>query len=86
MPGRPGKPFPTYTRLGKLLAQRHLRLHDVALGTRIYHRTITELVAGRKEPTPTQLYALCRYLKITPEKIREAEYPVTPPPLPHYMQ
>jgi transcriptional regulator with XRE-family HTH domain len=78
MPKTAGRPFATTTKLGALMDRRGLRAIEVAAGAGVYPRTLTEILAGRKAPTPQQLAGLTRFLRVPPEAILETE--MQPPP------
>lgn len=59
-----GRPFPTHTPLGKVMAHLRLTAAKVAAGTGIYPRTLTEYLAGRKEPTVDHQRRLADFLEV----------------------
>lgn len=72
------RPIPTHTKLGKLLSERGLRAVDVTKGCAIYTRTMSDLLSGRRPPTPAQLAELSEFLRVPPERILEDSYPCLP--------
>lgn len=62
-----GRPFPTHTPLGKVMAKRGLRKYQVAGAAGISDRQLTEYLAGRASFSIEHLAKLCRVLKVDPE-------------------
>lgn len=73
-----GRPYPTHTKLGRLIADRGLRAVDVSRAANVYPRTLTDLLAGRKPPTNRTLVSLSTFLRVPPEAIVEDSYPCLP--------
>lgn len=70
-----GRPYPTHTKLGRIMADRGLTAMDVAAGSGIYTRTMTELLSGRTRPSARSLNALTSFLNVSPDAILEDSYP-----------
>ena len=67
--GRRGRPFNTSSPLGKIMEQRGLSARQVAEGTGIYNRTLTEYLARRRKPTASHVRLLSRFLGVHPSTI-----------------
>lgn len=70
-----GRPYPKHTKIGKAMADRGLKAFDVASGTGIYTRTLSDILSGRQRPTPAQMAKLSAYFRMSPESLTEAAYP-----------
>lgn len=77
-----GRPYPTHTKLGRIMADRGLTAFDVCSGSGIYPRTMTELLSGRARPSARSLNAITSYLGVPPDAILEAKYPHPPAKVP----
>jgi DNA-binding Xre family transcriptional regulator len=64
-----GRPYPTHTKLGKLMAEQGWVAADLSLVTGIYTRTLTEYLAGRKQIKDDHLVALCDALDVGPTQL-----------------
>ncbi len=62
-PGR-GRPVPTTTPLGRVIAARGLRVYQVAGAAGISPRTLSDLLAGRKEMSLHHRAELARVLGV----------------------
>jgi hypothetical protein len=62
-----GRPFNATTRLGKMMVKRGMRVKDVALGTGICERTISDYLRDwHRQPNATQQRKLVGYFKCQP--------------------
>ena len=57
------------TELGRVLHRRGHKANWLCQQTEIYPRQMTEYLAGRREPTPAHLIAICRVMNMTPEEL-----------------
>jgi transcriptional regulator with XRE-family HTH domain len=71
-----GKRPSTHTKLGKLMKQRGIAVHQLAAKCDCSDRTITNLLSGKKPPSPTMKFRLCRALGVTTDEFMEDLYPV----------
>lgn len=77
-----GRPYPTHTKIGRMMADRGLTATAVSQGTGIYTRTMTEILSGRMRPSPRALAGLTTFLGVPAEAILEDSYPVVPQAVP----
>lgn len=68
-PRNGARPYPTHTRLGRLMAERGLTAHEVCHAARVYPRAMTEFLAGRKRPTVAVLARLAHALDVEPDTL-----------------
>jgi len=73
------RPYARHTKLGKLMWDRGLTATETSFRSGVYHRTLTELLAGRAKPSAKQLHGLCKALEVEPGDILEAAYPFLAP-------
>lgn len=69
------RPYPKHTKLGRLMWDQGLTANEMAYRSKVYHRTLTELLAGRVKPSAKQLHGLCQALGVEPHMILEDSYP-----------
>jgi DNA-binding Xre family transcriptional regulator len=69
------RPYPKHTKLGRLMWDRGLTANETAFASKVYHRTLTELLAGRVKPSAKQLHGLCQVLQVEPDQLLEDQYP-----------
>lgn len=61
--------YPTHTKLGALMYERGLWASTVCRATGIYPRTMTEYLAGRKQPSRGNHIKLCEYFDVPIEDL-----------------
>ena len=64
-----GRPYPTHTPLGKLMAYKGVRAYDLASAVGIPPRTLTEILAGRRKISRKHMASLCRFFKCEPRHL-----------------
>lgn len=69
------RPYPTHTKLGRIMFKRGLRASDVTYEAKVYSRQMTEYLAGRKKPTATNMVKLSTFLGVSVEALTEKKYP-----------
>jgi DNA-binding Xre family transcriptional regulator len=73
------RPYARHTKLGKLMWDRGFTATETSFRSSVYHRTLTELLAGRVKPSAKQLHGLCAALGVEPGDILEDSYPFLAP-------
>lgn len=68
-----GRPYPTDTPLGRLMAYKGLRSYDLCAAVGIPPRTLTEILAGRRKISRKHMASLCQYLKCEPHHLEPQE-------------
>lgn len=66
-----GRPYPTHTRLGKVMWHRDWTVYELAGEAGVAPRTLTEYLAGRMPISSTNLVRLARALNCKPEHLIE---------------
>lgn len=66
-----GRPYPTHTKLGKLMAFYGLRSYDVTARVQLAPRTLTEYLAGRKKISRKHMAGFCELFQCTPDYLTE---------------
>jgi hypothetical protein len=69
------RPHATTTNLGKLLAHLNMPASELCRRTGIYPRTMTEILAGRRELDPMQVKKVAEVLDVPPEWLRTRTRP-----------
>jgi len=64
-----GRRYPTITKLGALMADRGLRMYEVAAQARMDPRAMSDYLAGRKPIPPHRLARLSLVLDVEAEDI-----------------
>jgi transcriptional regulator with XRE-family HTH domain len=64
-----GRRYPTHTRLGALMADRGLRMYEVAAQARMDPRAMSDYLAGRKPIPPHRIARLSAVLDVDAEEI-----------------
>lgn len=70
-----GRPYPTHTKLGKLMAYFGLRSYDVTARVGLAPRTLTEYLAGRKAISRKHMAGFCELFGCTPAELTEDDVP-----------
>jgi DNA-binding Xre family transcriptional regulator len=71
MPKGRGRPVPTRSRLGRIVARSEYKVFEICGKTGIHNRLMTEYLAGRKVIIPDHVTALCNVLGCSPVDIIE---------------
>lgn len=69
------RPYPTHTKLGRIMLKRGLRAYKVAAEADVYVRSMTDYLAGRKKPSPRNMAKLAGVLGVTVPDLTEKKYP-----------
>lgn len=67
--GRRGRPYPTTTNLGKLMAHVGMSVQQMERESEVGYRVLSDILAGRKLPTPEQRRRLAEVLEVDPAKL-----------------
>jgi DNA-binding Xre family transcriptional regulator len=64
-----GRPFSTITPIGQRCAQMNWEANELCHATGIYARHMTEILAGRVQPSDAQLAKIAEALECDPEDL-----------------